>query len=114
MKLHTMHEEARSIFHHALRLASIAAAFARRFPAPFPFAEYDRIYAVALGKAALPMLQALHARLPKALDGGVCCGPVLPSDREPGVAYYLGGHPLPNQDSFDSADAALRLRAGAD
>jgi glycerate 2-kinase len=107
--LRTMHEEARSIFHHALRSSSIAAAFDRRFPSAFPFAEYDRIYAVALGKAALPILQALRARLPKALDGGVCCGPVLPSDREPGVEYYLGGHPLPNQDSFDSAGAALRL-----
>ena len=107
--LRRMHEEARSIFHHALRSSSIAAAFDRRFPSAFPFAEYDRIYAVALGKAALPMLQALHARLPKTLDGGVCCGPVLPSDREPGVEYFLGGHPSPNQDSFASAAAALQL-----
>ena len=79
--LRTMHEEARSIFHQALRSSSIAAAFDRRFPTAFPFAEYQRIYAVALGKAALPMLEALRARLPKALDGGVCCGPVLPSNR---------------------------------
>jgi hydroxypyruvate reductase len=107
--LRTMHEEARSIFHHALRSSSIAAAFDRRFPSAFPFAEYGRIYAVALGKAALPMLEALRARLPKALDGGVCCAPVLPSDRAPGVEYFLGGHPLPNQDSFASARAALRL-----
>ena len=77
-----MHEEARSIFHHALRSSSIAAAFDRRFPSAFPFAEYDRIYAVALGKAALPMLEALRARLPRALAGGVCCGPVLPSGPE--------------------------------
>jgi hydroxypyruvate reductase len=104
-----MHEEARSIFHHALRSSSIAAAFDRRFPSAFPFAEYERIYAVALGKAALPMLEALRARLPRALDGGVCCGPVLPSARGSGVEYYLGGHPLPNQDSFASASAALQL-----
>jgi glycerate 2-kinase len=106
--LRTMHEEARSIFHHALRSSSIAAAFDRRFPSAFPFTHYDRIYAVALGKAALPMLEALRARLPKPLDGGVCCGPVLPSNREPGVEYYTGGHPLPNEDSFASARAALR------
>jgi glycerate 2-kinase len=103
-----LHDEARSIFHHALRSSSIAAAFDRRFPAAFPFADYDRIYAVALGKAALPMLEALCARLPRALDGGVCCAPVLPSDRQPGVEYFLGGHPLPNEDSFASARAALR------
>ena len=107
--LRTMHEEARSIFHHALRSSSIAAAFDRRFPSAFPVAQYERIYAVAVGKAALPMLEALRARLPKALDGGVCCAPVLPSERAPGVEYFLGGHPLPNQDSFASARAALRL-----
>ncbi len=64
---------------------------------------------MALGKAALPMLEGLRARLPRALDGGVCCAPVLPSTRESGVDYYLGGHPLPNQDSFASAAAALKL-----
>jgi glycerate 2-kinase len=107
--LRTMHDEARSIFHHALRSSSIAAAFDRRFPAAFPFAEYHRIYAIALGKAALPMLEALRARLPRGLDGGVCCAPILPSDRQPGVEYFLGGHPLPNEDSFASARAVLRL-----
>jgi glycerate 2-kinase len=104
-----MHDEARTIFHHALRSSSIAAAFARRFPASFPFDEYDRIYAVAVGKAALPMLEALRARMPRALDGGVCCAPVLPSSQEAGLEYYVGGHPLPNEDSFASACAALRL-----
>jgi glycerate 2-kinase len=107
--LRTMHTQARGIFHQALDSSSIAAAFDRRFPTAFPFAQYQQIYAVALGKAALPMLDALRARLPKPLDGGVCCGPVLPSNREPGVEYYTGGHPLPNEDSFASARAALRL-----
>jgi glycerate 2-kinase len=106
--MNKMHEEARSIFHHALRSSSIAAAFDRRFPSAFPFDAYERIYAVALGKAALPMLEALRARMPRGLDGGVCCAPVLPSNREPGMEYFLGGHPLPNQDSFASASAALR------
>jgi hydroxypyruvate reductase len=107
--LRTLHEEARGIFHQALQSSSIAAAFDRRFPVAFPFAQYERIYAVALGKAALPMLQALRAHLPKPLDGGVCSGPMLPANREAGVEYYTGGHPLPNEDSFASARAALRL-----
>jgi hydroxypyruvate reductase len=126
-----MHDQARSIFHHALRCSSIAAAFDRRFrgqgdsllhlsadgrtPVPIPLAQYDRIYAVAVGKAALPMLETLRARLPHALAGGVCCAPVLPSEPVSGVDYYAGGHPLPNQDSFASACTALRLlrQAGA-
>ena len=107
--LRTMHDQARSIFHQALSSSSIAAAFDRRFPTAFPFAAYHRIYAVALGKAALPMLEALRARLPKPLDGGVCCGPVPPSNRDAGVEYFTGGHPLPNEDSFASARATLRL-----
>jgi glycerate 2-kinase len=109
--LRTMHDEARSIFHHAVRSSSIAAAFDRRFRdmRSIPLAQYERIYAVALGKAALPMLETLHARLPRSLAGGVCCAPVLPSERISGVEYYAGGHPLPNQDSFSSACAALRL-----
>ena len=103
----TMHEDALQIFHHALRASSIPAALARHFPAELP--EHDRTYAIAVGKAALPMLQALTARLPLPLDGGVCCAPVLPEHREHGVQYYTGGHPLPNEDSFASACAALRL-----
>jgi hydroxypyruvate reductase len=38
---------------------------------------------------------------------------MLPSDRLRGIDYYNGGHPLPNQDSFRSARAALTLLQGA-
>jgi glycerate 2-kinase len=71
--------------------------------------RYQRIYAVAVGKAALPMLDTLIARLPRPLSGGICCAPVLPAERRPGIDYYAGGHPLPNRDSFASAQAALEL-----
>jgi hydroxypyruvate reductase len=104
-----MHDEARTIFHRALQTSSIAAAFERRFPSSFPFAAYEQIYAVAVGKAALPMLEALCTRMPRTLDAGICCAPVLPSARQRGVEYYTGGHPLPNEDSFASATAVLRL-----
>jgi hydroxypyruvate reductase len=105
-----LHDEARAIFHHALRSSSIPAAFDRRLGTKsIPLQQYDRIYAVALGKAALPMLETLRSRLPFEFAGGVCCAPLLPAERIPGVDYYAGGHPLPNQDSFASAAAALRL-----
>jgi glycerate 2-kinase len=123
--LRTMHAEARSIYHQALRSSSIAAAFDRRFrragdsllhlsasagkPVTIPLAQYERIYAIAVGKAALPMLETLRTRLPHTLAGGVCCAPVPPAERVSGVDYYTGGHPLPNQDSFASACAALHL-----
>jgi glycerate 2-kinase len=98
------YHDARTIFHQALAAASIPAAFARKLKT-LPHAE--RIYVIAVGKAALPMLDALHARVP--LAGGVCCAPILPAVRLPGIAYYAGGHPLPNEDSFASARAALQL-----
>ncbi len=123
-----LHEEACWIFHHALRSSSIPAAFDRRLrfqdqslfhssiaggdEVCLPLAHYDRIHAVALGKAALPMLETLRARLPGVLAGGVCCAPSLPAERDPALAYYAGGHPLPNQDSFASACAALQLLRG--
>ena len=105
-----LHDEARAIFHHALRASSIPAAFDRRLGTrSIPLQQYDRIYAVALGKAALPMLETLRSRLPIEFAGGVCCAPLLPAERIPGLDYFAGGHPLPNPDSFASAAAALRL-----
>ena len=103
-------ETARSIFHHALHSSSIPAAFDRRLRLDsIPLDHYDRIHAIAVGKAALPMLDTLRSRLPYKLAGGVCCAPLLPEERVSGVDYYTGGHPLPNRDSFASASAALRL-----
>ena len=103
-------ETARSIFHHALTSSSIPAAFDRKVHLPaMELEQYEHIYAVAIGKAALPMLETLRSRLPYALAGGICCAPVLPAKQIRGVEYYTGGHPLPNEDSFASARAALGL-----
>jgi glycerate 2-kinase len=103
-------ETVRDIFHHAVNSCSIPAAFDRRVRfAEMSLDRYQRIYAVAVGKAALPMLDTLIARLPRPLSGGLCCAPVMPAERRPGVDYYAGGHPLPNLDSFASAHAALAL-----
>jgi glycerate 2-kinase len=110
----TPHEAARRIFHGALTASSIPAAFDRKIHwGGFQLNQVERIYAIAVGKAALPMLETLASRLPYPLTGGVCCGPVLPSDRLPGIDYYSGGHPLPNEDSFRSAQAALQLLQNA-
>ena len=96
-------DHARRIFDHALGASSISQAFARR-PA-LDTSAYERIYAIALGKAALPMLAAL----PHRLTAGVCSAPTLPAEPLPGLLYYTGGHPLPNEDSFRAARAALAL-----
>jgi glycerate 2-kinase len=106
----TSREAARSIFDYALRSSSITAAFDRKLPlSSMPWNQYRGVYAIALGKAALPMLDTLASRLPRELTGGVCCSPVPPENSLPQINYFLGGHPLPNRDSFACAEAALHL-----
>jgi glycerate 2-kinase len=132
-RLALLHLEARRIFGHALQASSIPAAFDRQFRFEgkrlvrrsegggisdvASLDGYQKIYVVALGKAALAMLDALVDRLPGGLAlAGVCCAPSLPRRERPGIDYYAGGHPFPNEDSFRSARAALHLvqQAGKD
>jgi glycerate 2-kinase len=104
-----MHDDARSIFHYALAASSIPAAFDRLEWKSLSLEHYDHIYVIAVGKAALPMLDTLRSHLPHPLTGGVCCAPLLPEARVSGVDYFTGGHPVPNQDSFASAGRAVNL-----
>jgi hydroxypyruvate reductase len=107
--MNALHEDARSIYHHALAASSIPAAFDRIRWDSLSLERHARIFAVAVGKAALPMLDALRAHLPHPLAGGVCCAPLLPEKQISRIDYFTGGHPLPNQDSFASARGAVSL-----
>lgn len=125
-KLAQLHLEAREIFAHALQASSIPAAFDSHLhfaenrlirhsadgghSVAISLDDYQKIYVIALGKAALAMLDALLERLPDNLPlEGVCSAPELPRRAHPKIHYYAGGHPLPNEDSFRAAHAALRL-----
>jgi glycerate 2-kinase len=116
----------RDIFDQALRACDIAQAFDRhlhfegrtlirhsspRLPAiTVPFDRYREVFVVSLGKAALSMLDALLARLPeKTRLHGVCSAPKVPKERRRNIRYFAGGHPVPNEDSFAAARAALDL-----
>ena len=107
----SLHDEAREIFAHALEASSIPAAWDSRLDFdPGSLAGYKEIDVVALGKAALPMLDTLLDRLPRGLAvHGICCAPSLPRQKRRGIRYYAGGHPSPNKDSLRAARAALRL-----
>jgi hydroxypyruvate reductase len=118
---------AREIFLHALHQCSISAAFAQRARITtgrqgtqllLPTDQgsqhallldgYRCIHLFAMGKAALPMLDAVLARLPSTLQiKGLCTAPVLPATPDPRIQYFAGGHPLPNTDSFAAARAML-------
>ncbi|MGB6745482.1 MAG: DUF4147 domain-containing protein [Terracidiphilus sp.] len=124
--LDTLHSVATEIFTGALAACSIESAFDRRLrfeghtlhrlmpdgsgPASIDLSAYKRIFVIALGKAADPMLEVLLERM-KRRKGlrGICCAPQLPRKRNWRFRYFEGGHPLPNEDSFSAARAALAL-----
>ncbi|HWB32576.1 MAG TPA: DUF4147 domain-containing protein [Acidobacteriaceae bacterium] len=111
----------RDIFTHALADCSIPHAFdrvlhleqAHLLVADLPPIALDRLKhlrIVAAGKAAAPMLEALLDRLPLPADcdlSGVLIAPTQPRTLPVSIRYFPGGHPSPNQPSFDGASAAL-------
>ncbi len=124
--LDTLHATANEIFTGAIKACNIASAFDRRIrfegntlhrllpdgsgPASIDLACYKKIFIVALGKAAGPMLDVLLDRM-KRRKGlrGICCSNQLPSARNWRFRYFEGGHPLPNEESFVAARAALAM-----
>ncbi len=124
--LDTLHATATEIFAGALEACNIASAFDRRLhfennllhrlipdgsgPATIDLSSYKRIFVIALGKAAGPMLDVLLTRM-KRRKGlrGICCSSQLPKLRNWRFRYFEGGHPLPNEDTFAAARAALTL-----
>jgi hydroxypyruvate reductase len=124
--LDALHAVATRIFTGALAACDVPTAFDRRIqvegnvlhrlipdgggPETIDLTAYKRIFIIAMGKAATPMLDTLLARI-KRRKGlrGICCCPQLPQKRNWRIRYFEGGHPLPNDDSFLAARAALAL-----
>jgi hydroxypyruvate reductase len=124
--LESIHATATGIFTGALKACDIPSAFDRRLrfegnilnrlmpdgsgPPVINLSAYKRINVIAIGKAAGPMLQVLLDRM-KRRKGlrGICCTNQMPTARNWRFRYFEGGHPLPNEDSFAAARAALAL-----
>ena len=124
--LEAIHTAATEIFAGALAACNIGSAFDRRIrfegqmlhrllpdgsgPGTIDLAAYKRIFVIALGKAAGSMLEVLLDRM-KRRKGvrGICCSNQLPKSHNWRFRYFEGGHPLPNEDSFAAARAALAL-----
>lgn len=118
-----MRRVARDIFLNTLAESSIDRAFEKHISYEhgilrvsddlYDLGTFSRVFVVSIGKAAHTCVQALMARI-GAGSGvtGIVCGPTEPSSQIFGFRYYMGGHPLPNEDSVKSAEAILRsLRA---
>jgi hydroxypyruvate reductase len=124
--LDALHDTATKIFTGALEACNIASAFDRRLrfegntlhrlmpdgsgPTTIDLTAYKRIFVIALGKAAGPMLEVLLERM-KRRKGlrGICVSNQFPMARDGRFRYFESGHPLPNEDSFAAARAALAL-----
>ncbi|HUB28897.1 MAG TPA: DUF4147 domain-containing protein [Terracidiphilus sp.] len=124
--LDSLHAEAAQIFTGALDACNIESAFDRRLrfegnlvrrlipdgsgPDSINLAQYKKVFVVAIGKAAAPMLEVLMERM-KRRQGlrGICCSKYLPKKRNWRFRYFEGGHPLPNEESFEAARATLAM-----
>ena len=112
-----MKDIARHIFEHALRESSIGAAFKRHVSCDrgvlricedlYDLNAYDRVFVIAIGKAAHSMLTALHEQTGGHFEG-IVASSVEPEFHIRGFRYFQGGHPLPNADSIRGADAMLK------
>ena len=124
--LESLHATATGIFTGALKACNIATAFDRRLrfeghtlhrllpdgsgPATIDLSAYKRVFVIALGKAAGPMLEILLERMRRRKGlRGICASNQLPTKRNWRFRYFESGHPLPNEDSFAAARAALAL-----
>ena len=125
-----LHTEAKEIFLGALKACDIASSFDRhiRFEGDVlhrltadgtglsttDLSRFKEIFVVALGKAAGPMLETLLDRMkPRAGLQGIYCSNCTPGRKDGRFQYFEGGHPVPNEDSFAAARAALTLLEAA-
>ena len=121
-----IHARATEFFTGALEASSIESAFDRRIrfegstltrlipdgsgPDIVHLSQFKRIFVIALGKAAGPMLEILLDRMPRRQGlRGICCTKYLPKKRNWRFRFFEGGHPLPNEESFDAARATLAM-----
>ncbi|MET0623113.1 MAG: DUF4147 domain-containing protein [Pyrinomonadaceae bacterium] len=73
-----------------------------------------KVFSVALGKAAASMASALDERLGDVLACGVLSAPATRDALSGRWRVFEGGHPLPNEASFEAARAAFDLLKTAD
>jgi glycerate 2-kinase len=110
---------ARRIFHETLASIDIPLAIERRVLCSgtticvddwsSDLRNFSEVKVIALGKATHAMLRGFSQLLPALCFHGVASAPTLPDNPIPGISYFVGGHPLPTEQSFLAAQAALSL-----
>ena len=116
---------ARQIFRETLAAIDIPATMQRKLRREgtrlrcdgkfFELREFDKLRVVAIGKAAHAMVDGLALVLAPFLRfEGVVSAPTAPRKTLPGMKYFVGGHPIPNEESWKAAEAILTLLKNCD
>jgi hydroxypyruvate reductase len=116
---------ARRIFHETLAAIDIPLTIQRQLvregsllqcgKETIDLSQFERVRVVAIGKAAHAMLDGLKAWLPRDFPfAGIASAPVSPANAHPAIQYFVGGHPIPNQDSWNAAKAILEMLTACD
>ena len=118
---HEMRDRAREMFDRALLECSIPHAFSRHVTHDdgqlrigdhtYDLEGFERVLVVSMGKAGHTMAETLTNIVGSGLSGIIDC-PNMPPAQLFGFRYFIGGHPLPNEESMRAGDAILRLVAG--
>jgi len=116
-----MRDRARGMFDRALLECSIPHALSCHVTSSekqlhvgdqtYDLRSLQRVLVVSMGKAGHSMAQALSNIVDGGLTGIVDC-PNMPPAQLFGFRYFVGGHPLPNEESLRAGDAILRLVSG--
>lgn len=116
-KLSEMRGMARSIFAETLRHSSIAKAFERHVHCErgvlrvredlYDLHSYSRVLGISIGKAGHTMVEALAQQVGSSLEG-IVASSVEVTSQVHGFRYFRGGHPTPNAESIQAANAILR------
>jgi hydroxypyruvate reductase len=118
-------EIARRIFRQTLASIDIPGVMERKLlcegsrlilpDAAIDLSQTAKVHVVAIGKAAHAMVTGFEGILPAGTRvSGIVVAPVAPERRVPGMEYFVGGHPIPNAESWKSAEAILRLLESCD
>ncbi len=117
-----MKQTAQRIFHHTLAAIDTRASLDRKLDREgsvihageisLDLRRYDEIVGIAFGKAAFAMAQALTEILaPDFTVQGILVMPSLPPQAPHAWHTFIGGHPLPNAQSFGAGRAILERLA---
>ena len=113
----SVRDVARNIFLKSLKEASISRGFSRHLECEhgvlricedlYNLQLYSRVLVLSLGKAGHTMVEALSQQVGESLEGIVATS-VEPPSQLRGFRYFRGGHPTPNAESIQAANAMLR------